>query len=123
MVHGLSVDAEVDERIVKRVFLRAFVLYGTLIHSRVEESMKERTSASKLRSTSPSHGVFACDLAPPSMSIPSPNSNSGLFVLRSLYFATMLIPVLGVSDVQKPNRRCVEPLSMHNGVLASRWSS
>ena len=123
MVHGWGVDAEVDECVVERIFLRGFESRRIFLKLRVRENMGGRTSASKLRSTSPSQGVFACDLAPPSMSIPSPNSSRGLFVLRSLYFATMLIPVLGVSDVQKPNRRCVEPLSIHNGVLASRWSS
>lgn len=70
------------------------------------------TNASKFNRTSPSHGVRVCPFAPVSQSIASPNSNSGLFVLRSLYFATALRFESGSLVDDQPQRKCVDPLSI-----------
>ena len=53
----------------------------------------------------------------------SPKRRSGLFVLRSLYLATVFRPVNGVEEMPKPQRRLVDPLSMMMGICASRWLS
>ena len=77
-----------------------------------EQGLKLLTNASKLSSTSPSHGVRVWPFAPVSQSIASPNSNSGRFVLRSLYFATALRFESGSLVDDQPQRRCVDPLSI-----------
>jgi hypothetical protein len=81
------------------------------------------TNASKLSSTSPSHGVLACERAPPSASTASPKRRSCFPAFRSLYFETMFGATCGVVEVAKPNLKLVEPLSITNGVCAVRCVS
>ena len=82
MLDCVRVYPQVDEGAIEDVLLRLDPMKSDM--RRRERKTDILTKASKLSSTSPSHGYFACAFAPLSTSIPSPKSRRGLLVLRSL---------------------------------------
>ena len=82
MLDCVRVYPQVDEGAIEDVLLRLDPMKSDM--RRRERKTDILTKASKLSSTSPSHGYFAWAFAPLSTSIPSPKSRRGLLVLRSL---------------------------------------